>query len=51
MKQKNNTYVSPVVEAVECKIEKGFQCSGGVSCDGGMLEQFVDGANVSSILQ
>ena len=37
MKQNKKHYVSPSVEAMDCKVEQGFQCSG-TGCDGAVLE-------------
>ena len=46
MKQKKEQYVSPSVEAMNCKVEQGFQCSG---CDGGMLEGLTDGGSADNM--
>lgn len=46
MKQNKGKYVSPIVEAMNCKVEKGFQCSG---CEGSMLENPIDGGSVNGL--
>lgn len=42
--KKKEGYVSPVVEAMNCKVERGFQCSG-TGCDGSMLQVLNEGGN------
>ncbi|MCQ2296154.1 MAG: hypothetical protein MJZ45_01985 [Bacteroidales bacterium] len=46
MKNKKHVYVSPSVETMDCKVERGFQCSG---CDGGMLEGLTDGGSANNL--
>ena len=44
MKQTKMAYVSPSVEAMSCKVEQGFQCSGEY-CDGAMLENITESSH------
>ena len=44
MKNMKHEYVSPSVETMDCKVERGFQCSG---CDGSMLEDLTDGGSAN----
>ncbi|MCQ2295953.1 MAG: hypothetical protein MJZ45_00965 [Bacteroidales bacterium] len=46
MKGNKKKYVSPCVEAMNCKVEKGFQCSG---CDGGMLQNLTEGDSADNL--
>lgn len=42
MEQNKKRYVSPKVETMNCKVEKGFQCSG---CNGSILENLTEGGS------
>ena len=44
MKENKKMYVSPSVEAMSCKVEQGFQCSGEY-CDGAMLENITESSH------
>ncbi len=48
MKNMKHEYVSPSVETMDCKVERGFQCSG-TGCDGGMLEGLTDGGSANNL--
>lgn len=48
MKSNKEKYVSPIVETMNCKVERGFQCSG-TGCDGGMLEGLTDGGSANNM--
>ena len=44
MKNMKHEYVSPSVETMDCKVERGFQCSG-TGCDGAMLENITESSH------
>lgn len=51
MKSNKKKYVSPIVETMNCKVERGFQSSGFQSnnFDGGMLEGITDGGGANNL--
>lgn len=46
MKSNEKKYVSPSVETMNCKVERGFQCSG---CDGSILEDPIEGGSANNL--